>query len=359
VKAAQFCLIAALCWMMGANAADVPGSAQPVTHADARLPVEGELPSIAGAVEWINSPPLTVPALRGKVVLIDFWTYTCINWRRTLPYLRTWADKYQALGVTVIGVHTPEFSFEKDLDNVQRQTATLEIHYPVAVDSNYAIWRAFRNQYWPALYIVDGQGRIRYHQFGEGGYQQSERVIQQLLREAGRTDVPTEPVSLDPKGAEEAADWASLKSPETYVGYEQTESFASPGKTVRDGAHAYTAPSRLELNEWALVGNWTVGSEATVLNGPGGRIVYRFHARDLNLIMGPTSRGASVGFRVRIDGEPPGLAHGIDIDAQGNGTVMSEPRMYQLIRQPGPIVDRVFDIEFASPDVAAFDFTFG
>jgi thiol-disulfide isomerase/thioredoxin len=359
VKADQFWLLLLLSWAIGASAADVQQNVQPVTHSGAQLPIEGKLPSTEGAVEWINSPPLTVAVLRGKIVLIDFWTYTCINWRRTLPYLRAWADKYKDRGVVVIGVHTPEFSFEKDLDNVRRETTMLEIHYPVAVDSNYAIWRAFRNQYWPALYIADGQGRIRYHQYGEGGYEQSERTIQQLLTEAGRTDVSGELVSLDLKGVEEAADWASVKSPETYVGYKRSESFASPGNAIRDRAHAYTAPSRLGLNEWALVGDWTVGSEATVLNGATGRIVYRFHARDLNLIMGPTAKGASVRFRVRIDGEPPGSAHGIDIDEQGNGTVMSEPGMHQLIRQPGPIVDRVFEIEFADPRVAAFDFTFG
>ncbi len=342
---------------MGPRAA-VSQNVQPVTHTATQLPIEGRLPSTDGAVEWINSPPLSVAALRGKVVLVDFWTYTCINWRRTLPYLRAWADKYKDRGVVVIGVHTPEFSFEKDLDNVRRETTMLEIHYPVVVDSNYAIWRAFRNQYWPALYIADGQGRIRYHHFGEGGYEQSEKAIQRLLTETGRSDVSAELVYLDPKGVERAADWASVKSPETYVGYKRSESFASPGDAIPDRAHAYTAPSRLQLNEWALVGDWTVGSEATVLNGAAGRIVYRFHARDLNLIMGPTAKGASVRFRVRIDGERPGSAHGIDIDEQGNGT-MSEPRMYQLIRQPGPIVDQVFEIEFAAPRIAAFDFTFG
>jgi thiol-disulfide isomerase/thioredoxin len=344
--------------LSAASVVQVNWEAPPMRATTAQLNIEGELPALDGAIAWINSPPLTVAALRGKVVLIDFWTYTCINWRRTLPYLRAWADKYKDQGLVVIGVHTPEFSFEKDLDNVRRETTAIEIHYPVAVDSSYAIWRAFRNQYWPALYVADAQGHIRHHQFGEGGYAQTEKTIQQLLTEAGHTDVPRELVSLDPEGVEKAADWANVKSPETYVGYERAESFASSGDAVRDRQHTYTVPSRLGLNEWALAGNWTIGPEGAALNAATGRIVYRFHARDLNLIMGPSVRGTSVRFRVRIDGEPPGSAHGIDVDEQGNGTVMSEPRMYQLIRQPGPIADRLFEIEFAAP-IAAFDFTFG
>jgi thiol-disulfide isomerase/thioredoxin len=319
------------------------------------LKIEGELPALEGAIEWINSSPLNPAALRGKVVLIDFWTYTCINWRRTLPYLRAWADKYKDHGLIVIGVHTPEFSFEK---NVRSETRALEIHYPVAVDSNYAIWRAFGNQYWPAAYIADAQGRIRHHQFGEGGYEQAERSIQQLLAEAGHPNLPRELVSIEVKGVEAAADWENVKSPETYIGYERAESFASPGNAVRDRPHAYTAPSRLALNEWALVGDWTIGAEAAALHGATGRIVYRFHARDLNLIMGPRVRGTPVKFRVRIDGDPPGKSHGIDVDEQGNGTA-SEPRMYQLIHQPGPIADRLFEIEFPVSGVEAFDFTFG
>jgi thiol-disulfide isomerase/thioredoxin len=358
MKAHQFWLVMALACVTSASSADLQHKVQLVVHSAAQLPIESKLPALNGAIEWINSPPLTVAALRGKVVLIDFWTYTCINWRRTLPFLRAWADKYKDRGVVIIGVHTPEFSFEKDLDNVRRETTTLGIHYPVAVDSNHAIWRAFRNQYWPALYIADAQGRIRHHQFGEGGYEQSERVIQQLLTEAGNANVPRELVSVDPQGLEKAADWGSLKSPETYVGYEQAESFASPSSAVRDRPHVYNAPSRLTLNEWALVGDWTIGPEHAALNRASGRIAYRFHARDVNLIMGPTVRGTPVRFRVRIDGEPPGTAHGIDIDEQGNGTA-SEPRMYQLIRHPGPIADRLFEIEFIGPGVEAFDFTFG
>jgi len=291
-------------------------------------------------------------------VLVDFWTYTCINWRRTLPYLRAWAEKYRDHGLVVIGVHTPEFGFEKNLENVQRAVGTLGIAYPVAVDSDYRIWRVFANRYWPAFYIVDAQGQIRHHQFGEGGYELAERVIQQLLTEADNANVPREPVSLQPGGAEAAADSRSLRSPETYVGYEQAENFASPGSAARNRAHVYAAPAHLKLNEWALLGDWTIGPEAALLNASDGRIAYRFHARDLNLIMGSTVHDAPVRFRIRIDGEPPGAAHGVDVDDQGNGTV-SGPRMYQLIRQTGPISDRLFEIEFVAPNVQVFDFTFG
>jgi thiol-disulfide isomerase/thioredoxin len=342
----------------GASMARVEGETLPVKSTTVQLHIEGELPALGGAIEWINSPPLTSPGLRGKVVLIDFWTYTCINWRRTLPYVRAWAEKYKDHGLVVIGVHTPEFSFEKALENVHRETPALDIHYPIAVDSNYVIWRAFRNQYWPAVYIADARGHIRHHRFGEGGYEETERVIQQLLTEAGQLDVPSNLVSLHPKGAEVGADWATLKSPETYVGYEQAESFASPGDVARDQPRVYTAPERLRLNEWALVGDWTIRPEAAALKGATGRIVYRFHARDVNLIMGAGARSTPVRFRVRIDGKPPGDAHGIDVDEQGNG-VVTEPRMYQLIRQRGPVADQVFDIEFVGPGVEAFDFTFG
>ena len=342
---------------MTSSAAVQPG-VNLISLSVARLPIESQLPGFLGAIEWINSPPLDGGALHGKVVLIDFWTYTCINWRRTLPYVSAWADKYKDLGVIVVGVHTPEFSFEKNLANVRHETAMLAVHYPVAVDSDYAIWRAFRNQYWPALYIADARGRIRFHHFGEGGYEESERVIQQLLKEAGRTNVPQQLVSVDAQGVEKAADWATLKSPESYLGYEQAESFASPGDAIRDRSHLYAAPARLTLNQWALVGDWTIGAEYAALNRPGGRIVYRFHARDVNLIMGLAIRGTPVKFRVRIDGAPPGSAHGIDVDAQGDGT-LSEPRMYQLIREPGPIADRSFEIEFIESGIQAFDFTFG
>jgi len=331
---------------------------QQTLPAPGSLPVEGELPSLRGAIEWLNSPPLTAAGLRGKVVLVEFWTYTCINWRRTLPYVHAWAEKYRDQGLVVIGVHTPEFGFEKDVDNVRPAAKEIGVDYPIAVDSDYAIWRAFSNQFWPALYFVDAQGRIRHHQFGEGEYQRSEVVIQQLLAEAGHAGLSHELVSVDARGVEAAADWRSLKSPETYVGYEQTHNFASPEGAVLDESHVYTVPARLGLNAWALSGNWTIGKEATVLGGPNGRIAFHFHARDLNLIMAPSKRGAVVRFRVLIDGRPPGAVHGSDADDQGQGTV-TEPRMYQLIRQQQPIGDRQFEIEFLDPGVQAFDFTFG
>jgi len=322
------------------------------------LPVEGELPSLGSATAWLNSPPLAAADLHGKVVLIDFWTYTCINWLRTLPYVRAWAEKYRDHAVVVIGVHTPEFSFEHDLENVRRAAQDMRVSYPIAIDNDYAIWSAFNNHYWPALYLVDAQGRIRYHQFGEGAYEQSEMILQQLLAEAGIGGIAHELVSVDAQGAEAAADWGDLRSPENYVGDARTENFASPGGAVLDQPRVYAAPARFSLNHWALAGDWTVEREATVLNKANGRIVYRFHARDLHLVMGPAARGTSVRFRVLIDGLPPGEAHGIDVDDQGNGTV-TEQRLYQLIRQPKPIADRQFEIEFLDAGVEAFAFTFG
>jgi thiol-disulfide isomerase/thioredoxin len=301
---------------------------------------------------------LTAAGLRGKVVVIDFWTYTCINWRRSLPYVRAWSEKYKDRGLVVVGVHTPEFAFEKDVDNVRRAVQDMRIDYPIAVDSNYAIWRAFKNQYWPALYFIDAQGRVRHHQFGEGEYGQSELIIQQLLKESGVDGISHDPVAVDARGAEAAADWRSLKSPENYVGYERTENFASPGGAAPDVRRVYTVPAALKLNEWALSGEWTMAKQGIVLNKANGRIAYRFHARDLHLVMGPLARGASVRFRVLIDGQSPGAAHGLDVDAQGNGTI-TEQRMYQLIRQPQPIADRQFEIEFLDPGAEAFAFTFG
>jgi thiol-disulfide isomerase/thioredoxin len=327
-------------------------------RAAAHLRVEGELPSLDGATEWLNSQPLTAVGLRGKAVLIDVWTYTCINWLRTLPYVRAWAEKYKNQGLVVIGVHAPEFAFEKNVDNVRRAAKDMKINYPIAIDNNYAIWRALKNEYWPALYFVDAQGHIRHHQFGKGKYEQSEMIIQQLLAEAGIGGVRHELVSVDARGAEAPADSGSLKSPETYFGYQRTENFASPGGAVLDKRRVYAAPARLKLNHWALSGDWTVKREATVLNKANGRIAYRFHARDLHLVMGPAARTTSVRFRGLIDGQPPGAAHGIDVDAQGNGTV-TEQRLYQLIRQPKPIADRLFEIEFVDSGVEAFAFTFG
>jgi len=322
------------------------------------LPIEGELPSFSGATAWLNSPPLSAADLRGKVVLIDFWTYTCINWLRTLPYVRAWAEKYRDHGVVVIGVHTPEFSFEHDLENVRRAAMDMRVEYPIAIDNDFAIWRAFTNHYWPALYLVDAQGHLRYHHFGEGAYELSEMILQHLLAEAGIDGFDHELVSVDAQGAEAAADWGSLRSPETYIGYERTDNFSPPGGAVLDKRRVYTAPQRLRLNQWALAGEWTVGREATVLHTADGRIAYRFHARDLHLVMGPAARGTSVRFHVRIDGQAPGVAHGIDVDDQGNGTV-TDQRLYQLIRQPGHIADRQFEIEFLDAGVEAFVFTFG
>jgi thiol-disulfide isomerase/thioredoxin len=328
------------------------------TRAAIDLPVEGALPSLAGATEWLNSPPLTTAGLRGKVVLIDVWTYTCINWLRTLPYVRAWAAKYKNQGLVVIGVHSPEFGFEHNIENVRREAKDMRVDYPIAIDNDFAIWRALNNNYWPAHYLVDAQGRIRHHQFGEGGYDQSERIIQQLLSEVGSGGSSRELVSVDARGAEVPADWDSLKSPENYVGYDRAENFASPGGAVLDKRRDYAAPANLKLNHWALSGDWTTGKQATVLNKAGGRIVYRFHARDLHLVMGPAARGTSVRFRVLIDGQPPGAAHGADVDDQGNGMV-TEQRLYQLIRQPKPIADRQFEIEFLDSGVATFAFTFG
>lgn len=316
------------------------------------------LASLERADAWLNSPPLTASALSGKVVLIDFWTYTCINWLRTLPYVRAWAQKYKDKGFVVIGVHTPEFRFEKNIDNIRREVTALGVDYPVAVDSEYVIWRAFNNSYWPALYFVDAGGRVRHHHFGEGSYEQSEMIIQRLLAEAGANGIGDDLVSVHARGFEVAADWASLKSPENYIGYERTEGFASPGGAARDKSRMYELPAQLRRNDWALSGDWTIKRDAVELNKPNGRIAYRFHARDLNLVMGPAAPGTSVKFRVLIDGQPPGAAHGIDVDEQGNGTV-AEQRLHQLIRQTGPIVDHQFEIEFLTPGAEAFCFTFG
>jgi thiol-disulfide isomerase/thioredoxin len=328
------------------------------THPAALLPVEGRMPSLDGATEWVNSPPLTAADLRGQVVLINFWTYTCINWLRSLAYLRAWAEKYKDHGLLVIGVHTPEFDFEWDLDNVRRAATDLRVDYPIAIDNDYAIWNAFGNRYWPAFYFVDAQGQIRHHRFGEGEYEQSEMILQQLLTEAGSGGTGQDLVSVDARGVEAAADWASLRSPENYLGSERTQNFALFPGAVLDTRHVYAAPTRLALNHWALAGDWTVQRQATVLNQAGGRIAYRFQARDLHLVMAPAAPGTPVRFQVRIDGQPPGAAHGTDVDDQGNGTV-TQPRLYQLIRQPGPITEHTFEAIFLDPGVHAYAFTFG
>ncbi len=326
--------------------------------AEPRLPDEGELPSFEGATGWLNSPPLTPAGLRGKVVLASFWTYTCINWLRQLPYLRAWAGKYSGQGLVVIGVHTPEFGIERDPGNVRRAVQQMDISYPVATDNNYAVWRAFANHYWPALYFADADGRLRHHYFGEGGYAQSEMIIQQLLAGTGSAAAGQDLVQVDPRGVEAPADWDHLRSAENYTGYERTENFASPGGAVAGGPHPYTTPASLRLNQWALSGDWTMGEEASTLNTAGGQITCRFHARDLNLVLAPAGRPGPVPFQVLLDGEPPGNAHGTDTDAQGNGT-LTEPRLYQLIRQYGSVTDRTFQITFPDPGAQAFAFTFG
>ena len=316
-----------------------------------------ELAALGRAAAWLNSPPLTPSSLAGKVVLVDFCTYTCINWLRTLPFVRAWAKSYRQ-GLVVIGVHTPEFAVERNVDNVRRALQEMQIEHPIAIDNDHAIWRAFDNQYWPALYFVDGRGKVREHHFGEGEYDRSETIIQRLLAENGNTAVGERAVPVEVGQVEAAADWDNLRSPENYVGYDRTDRFSSPGGGELDRRRRYAAPARLALNQWALVGEWTMGRQATVLNSAGGRIAYRFHARDLHLVMGPSRQGSAVRFRVSIDGQPPGAAYGLDADEGGNGTVVY-PRLYQLLRQPKPIVDRQFEIEFLDPGVEALAFTFG
>ena len=324
----------------------------------APLPAEGYLPDFDGATGWLNSPPLTVEGLRGKVVLVDFWTYTCINWLRTLAYVRAWAERYHDQGLVVVGVHTPEFPFEQDVDNARQAADEMRVWYPIALDNDYAVWRAFSNRYWPAIYIADAQGRIRHHQFGEGGYDDCERGIQQLLREAGVDGVADDLVALSPDGFEAQADWTNLRSPETYLGYAQGQNFASRGGAEIGVPNAYMAPDMLMLNQWALSGHWTIESRTSVLNGVDGRITFRFHARDVHLVMGPSARGVSVPFRVLVDGQPPGDAHGLDVDEEGHGT-LSQQRLYQLIRARGSVADRTLEIIFLAAGAEAYAFTFG
>ncbi len=330
-----------------------------VTPSARHLVDEGELPGFPGATQWLNSPALTADGLRGNVVLVDFGTYSCINWLRTLPYVRAWAEKYRSQGLVVVGVHSPEFPFEKNIENVRGAAQTLKIDFPVAVDNNHTVWRAFNNVYWPALYIADARGRIRHHHFGEGGYEQSERIIQQLLAEVGKNDISRELVSVEPRGIEAAANSGNLASPETYLGFERSERFASTeGKASNPMIRAGALQLGLRRNEWTLAGEWTRRRQSVRLNKANGRIAYRFQARDLHLVMGPAVTGTGVRFRVLIDGKPPGAAHGIDTDEDGMGTAR-EQRLYQLIRQPAPITDRLFEIEFLDPGVEAFSFTFG
>jgi thiol-disulfide isomerase/thioredoxin len=329
-----------------------------VLTASAALVDEGPMPDLGGAVRWLNSAPLNRKSLRGKVVLVDFWTYTCINSLRPLPYVKGWATKYRDAGLVVIGAHTPEFSFEKQRENVENAMRNLKITYPVAIDSNYEIWRAFDNQYWPAQYLIDGKGRIRYHHFGEGKYSEVERVIQELLKENGATGFDTDLVSVSGDGVEAAPDFENERSPETYIGYRQAEHFASPERLARDSKKAYSPPSKPALNQWGLNGLWNVGPESAVLQIAPGRIVFRFHSRDLHLVLAPTKDGKPVRFKVSLDGAQPGENCGSDAGPDGTGEVR-EPRLYQLIRQKGQIVDRTLEIEFLDPGVQALDFTFG
>lgn len=345
----------------GAMMAQVPASGSAMKAADkapGALPIESNLPPLDGAVQWLNSPPLTAQALKGKVVLVDFWTYSCINCLRSLPYVKAWAEKYRDQGLVVIGVHAPEFAFERDVGNVTKAMKDLGINYPVAIDNDFKVWRAFNNQYWPAHYFADAQGRIRYHHFGEGEYAESERVIQQLLREAGAAKVADGLINASAEGVQLAPDMNEVQSPETYVGYQRAEHFVPETSLVPDKVSAYSVPSQLALNDWSLDGQWNVGPERATSSAPASRIVYRFHARDLHLVLGPGADGKPVRFKVLVDGKAPGDAHGTDVAPDGSGSV-TEQRLYQLVRQTGGVTDRTFSIEFLDPGVSAYAFTFG
>jgi len=315
------------------------------------------LPDLGGAIGWLNSAPLSSKSLRGKVVLVNFWTYSCINSQRELPYMKSWAAKYKDAGLVVIGVHTPEFGFEKERANVEAAVGDLKVTYPVAIDSNYKIWQAFSNEYWPADYVIDAKGRIRYHHFGEGEYVESERVIQELLKENGATGLDESTVRISADGAE-APPGGDVQSPETYIGYRQAERFASPERLAQDSRKTYSPPSGPSLNRWGLSGSWSVGAESGVLQAAPGKIVFRFHSRDLHMVLGPAKNGKPVRFKVSLDGTAPGEDCGSDSGPDGAGEVR-EPRLYQLIRQKGQVEDRTFEIEFLDPGVQAFSFTFG
>jgi thiol-disulfide isomerase/thioredoxin len=339
-----------------------PGVLRSIVHRlagdDAELPVEGRLASFEGATGWLNSPPLTPEELRGRVVLVDFWTYTCVNWLRTLPYVRAWAAKYAAHGLTVVGVHTPEFDFEQLPANITAQARAMRVDYPIAIDSDYGVWQAFANHFWPAVYLADAEGRIRYHHFGEGEYAMTEMAIQQLLTDAGATDVPGDLVMPEPAGLEVSADYRTLRSPETYLGYRQASAMAAPGGARYDRPAEYPEPAMLSLNTWAPIGTWAVTGRALERPEPGARIAIRFQARDVNLVMGPAVPGTSIRFRVLLDGRPATDARGTDVDPGGSGT-LTEQRTYQLIRQTGAIEERTFEIEFLDAGAEAFCFTFG
>ncbi|WP_255462274.1 thioredoxin family protein [Granulicella sp. WH15] len=335
-------------------------ASSPLAQAQEPLSIVGSSPlyGLTGATGWINSTPLTAKQLKGKVVLVDFWDYSCINCIRAIPYVRAWAEKYKDSGLVVIGVHTPEFDIEKQMPNVQKAVNKFGITYPVPLDNNYAIWSAFHNQYWPAHYFIDAKGKVRYEHFGEGEYEQSERWIQELLKEAGAKPMSASTVSVHGQGVQAVADMSDVRSPETYIGYDRAEHFASPGGIKRDAEQLYSEPNRPKLNEWGLAGKWTDHQQVAVLGSAGGKIAFRFHARDLHLVLGPTADGRPVHFRVTIDGQAPGANHGVDTDAEGNG-VVTEHRLYQLVREKGTITDHTFVIEFQEPGVQAFSFTFG
>ena len=318
---------------------------------------EGRMPELGGALGWLNSDPLTGKSLRGKVVLVDFWTYTCINSLRPLPYIKAWADKYRDAGLVVIGAHTPEFSFEKERANVQDAVRDLKVNYPVAIDSDYRIWEAFHNEYWPALYFIDAKGHMRHHYFGEGQYAEAERVLQQLLKESGASGLDESVVRVAGEGVE-AAPSGTEQTPETYVGYRRGESYASPERPAKDAAQTYSLPERFRLNQWGLAGSWNIGPESAVLDAAGGRIAFRFHSRDLHFVLAPGKDGRPVRFKVTLDGAAPGDAHGVDSSPDGSGEVRA-PRLYQLVRQGGRVTDRTFEIEFLDPGVRAVVFTFG
>ncbi len=336
---------------------DSPGMMMMSSNAGGKGAGPETLPDLSGAAQWFNSAPLNRDQLKGHVVLVDFWTYSCINCLRTLPYIRAWADRYKDAGLIVLGVHTPEFAFEKDPDNVKRAIKELQITYPVPLDNDYAIWKAFHNQFWPADYLVDATGRIRYHHFGEGKYNETETHIQELLKESNAKLTFNGGTQVSAAGTEAPPD-SDVQSPETYIGYDRGDSFLSPGGFVKDAAHSYTVPQHLELNQWGLSGNWTDEAQVATLNSLPGKIVFRFHARDVHLVMGPTKEGKPVRFQVKIDGKAPEGDHGVDTDAKGNGTVM-EHRLYQLVRQKNSTDDHTFEIQFLNPGVQVFSFTFG
>lgn len=342
---------------VGAVVAAAAAWRRPLDGVRAEAAGSREWSALGRAGQWLNSAPLSPGQLAGQTVLVNFWTYTCINWLRTLPYVRAWSQRYRD-HFTVIGVHTPEFAFERDIENVRRAIGQMGIEYPVVIDNDYAIWRAFDNHYWPALFLIDQRGRIRRRQFGEGEYVASERAIQRLLRDAGVSSVTDDVVSVHPSAFEAAADWANLRSPEAYVGYARGDHLVSPDPPLHDAARIYRPAARLGLNEWSLAGDWTIGRQATTLNAPPGRIVFGFHARDVHLVMGPARRGHSLRFRVAIDGRPPGSAHGLDVDEHGEGT-LTDQRLHQLVRQRTAIVDRTLSVEFLDGGAEAFCFTFG